>query len=465
MAKTTLVIDTSRSKELANKDFAIMLRISQNRQQLRVPTGVKVKEAFWDKENECVITTTRKEKGDPEALAKNTSLELLTGECNKKILLNKELVARMSVHQLRDFLFEKKAKLDTNLFNWLQKLIDEKTENKQISRAGNLKAVKSKLQDYHKKPHLDMNTIDAKWLKEFSNWCAKTPVKWKKDSTMSLNSIDQYLVNVRQAFKLAIKSKAITNNPFLDYESETEEVEQCRLTFNDLRKIRDMKIPNQKKSAVPMERARDIYLLSVYLRGICPIDLFNLTDANLRDGRIEWRRQKTDEKCSVKLEPEMVELIEKYRGDQHLLFFADPKPTEGKKGVMYNLANRYSSIDTFSHAINDGLKLIQKQLGIIPWTSFNFYSARHTVSTLIVTKAVGGSIQDSQIALGHKPEGFKTTLIYTEFEKIRADEIHRKFLDVLAMPLDSEAKVINLSVKPQKIDPPVEDILDIKDAI
>lgn len=55
-------------------------------------------------------------------------------------------------------------------------------------------------------------------------------------------------------------------------------------------------------------------MLIFYLIGINTKDLFSLTSKNAVNGRIEYRRAKTGRWYSIKLEPEAMVLIERYKG-------------------------------------------------------------------------------------------------------------------------------------------------------
>ena len=58
-------------------------------------------------------------------------------------------------------------------------------------------------------------------------------------------------------------------------------------------------------------------MLMFYLIGINAIDLFNLKQ--IVDGRIEYKREKTGKLYSIKVEPEAMEIINRYKGNKFLL--------------------------------------------------------------------------------------------------------------------------------------------------
>lgn len=70
------------------------------------------------------------------------------------------------------------------------------------------------------------------------------------------------------------------------------------------------------------ERYLDMFKLIFYLIGINSVDLFNL-DCITSDGRVEFYRAKTGRLYSIKVEPEALSIINKYRGEKKLLYMAD----------------------------------------------------------------------------------------------------------------------------------------------
>ena len=54
-----------------------------------------------------------------------------------------------------------------------------------------------------------------------------------------------------------------------------------------------------------------------YLCGINSVDLFNARPDALSNGRLEYVRAKTHKAYSVKVEPEAMEIIDRYRGKDY----------------------------------------------------------------------------------------------------------------------------------------------------
>lgn len=99
--------------------------------------------------------------------------------------------------------------------------------------------------------------------------------------------------------------------------------------------------------------------------GINTVDLYQTS--KISEERINYKIAKTRNvradgaKISIKIEPETVPLIEKYRDKQNERIF--------------NFHFRYSTAVGFNSAVNEYLKEIEKSIGI---DELDFYAARHT---------------------------------------------------------------------------------------
>ena len=138
-------------------------------------------------------------------------------------------------------------------------------------------------------------------------------------------------------------------------------------------------------------------------------------------------RSKTKRFYSVKLEPEALEILERYKG----------------KRLLFGLAESCKRYKTFSNSLDRGLKNIgpseqrrntQRKKGkhqyhterISAFPGISIYWARHTWATI----AAEIDIPDATIsaALGHG-HGDKTTAIYVNFRQKKVDEANRRVID------------------------------------
>ena len=166
-------------------------------------------------------------------------------------------------------------------------------------------------------------------------------------------------------------------------------------------------------------RYRDMFVLMFYLIGINAVDLFLAKPDSVVNGRLEYKRAKTGKLYSVKIEPEAMEIIDRYRGNQYLL----------------NIMDEYKDYKNFLHRMGIALKEIgeMKRVGrggkkvrtpVFP--EISSYWSRHTWATIAAELDVPKETISE--ALGHSI-GSEVTSIYIKFDRKKVDEANRKVID------------------------------------
>lgn len=244
--------------------------------------------------------------------------------------------------------------------------------------------------------------ITLQWLTDFEAFCARTASK---------NARNIHLRNIRAVFNNAIDFEITTVYPFRRFKIRPEATRKRSLTVEELRKL--FYYPVEEYAEI----YRDCFKLIFMLIGINSADLWALKPIT-RDGRIEYKRAKTGRLYSIKVEPEAMEIINKYRGVNGLLCIAD----------------RWSDSRNFRHQCNKALQRIGKterrgrggKKVIAPeWPELTTYWARHTWATV----AAELDIPDAVIgqALGHADSS--VTAIYIKRNQKKVDEANRRVLD------------------------------------
>ncbi len=243
--------------------------------------------------------------------------------------------------------------------------------------------------------------IDLKWLTEFEAFCAKTASK---------NARNIHLRNIRAVFNYAINAEETTCYPFRKFKIRPEATRKRSLSVDALRQLFDYPVESYA------EIYRDMFKLIFMLIGINTVDLHRLK-AITPDGRIEYKRAKTHRLYSIKVEPEAVEIINKYKGKNGLLCIAD----------------RWNDHINFRHQMNKALQNIgttrsglggkKSAEGAFPGLST--YWARHSWATIAASLDIPK--ETIAAALGHG--GNTVTDIYIDFDQRKVDEANRRVLD------------------------------------
>lgn len=217
--------------------------------------------------------------------------------------------------------------------------------------------------------------------------------------------------NIRAVMNDAIDREYTKNYPFRRYRIGKVETIKRSLTVGDLRLLNDWKCEPYQ------EPYRDMFMLIFCLIGINLVDICHLKKIT-RDGRIEYRRAKTDKIYSIRVEPEAYILISRLSGKTHLL----------------NVLDTYKDHHYYMRHLNRQLKRIgitgrghRGQPVYDPmFPEITTYWARHTWATI----AAYLDIPDETIshALGHA-ECNPTTAIYIKRYRPKIDGANRRVLD------------------------------------
>lgn len=283
-----------------------------------------------------------------------------------------------------------------------QRFIDGKTNK---GTKGVYKHTLDKIRTFD--PDIDKKSfedITLQWLTDFENFCARTASK---------NARNIHLRNIRAVFNNAIDYELTTSYPFRRFKIHPEATRKRSLSVEGLRKLFDYPVEEYA------EIYRDMFKLIFLFIGINSADLHSLKSIT-KDGRIEYKRAKTGRLYSIKVEPEAMEIINKYRGKNGLLCIAD----------------RWSDSRNFRHQCNKALQRIGqverkgrggKKIITAEFEGLTTYYARHSWATI--------AYNDLQIpkdiiaqALGHS--GSETvTDIYLDKDPKLVDAANRRVLD------------------------------------
>jgi integrase len=227
-------------------------------------------------------------------------------------------------------------------------------------------------------------------------------------------------------------------------EFNDEELGIIRLPQSPFKKVKLPEPPQRKRRALEVEVvrmifayegemsktaafAREMFMLSFLLVGINEADLFSCTDYS--NGRIAYNRVKVENRrkdkgnISIKVEPEVADLLKKYRD------------LTGKQ--VFKFYQMYSSVNSFTSVINGikrkvkdekrvgGLKELGRLVGV---PDLIFYSARHSWATIARNKC-GVSKDDVALALNHKDANMGVTDTYLERDWSLIDNANRKVID------------------------------------
>lgn len=210
-----------------------------------------------------------------------------------------------------------------------------------------------------------------------------------KDKGLAVDTARHYLAILKKICRLAFKEGHSEKRYFVNFKLPKENRKAPRaLSREDFEKIRDLEIP---ASRVTHNIARDLFLFACYT-GIPYADAVSITDDNIYTDDngalwLKYLRKKNELLGRVKLFPEAIALIEKYRSNERKELFPmihHPNLRRHMKGLR-DLA---------------GIK-----------TDLVYHMGRHTFGSLITLEA-GVPIETISKMLGHT--NLTTTQLYAK---------------------------------------------------
>ena len=210
-----------------------------------------------------------------------------------------------------------------------------------------------------------------------------------KDKGLAVDTARHYLAILKKICRLAFKEGHSEKRYFVNFKLPKENRKAPRaLSREDFEKIRDLEIP---ASRVTHNIARDLFLFACYT-GVPYADAVSITDDNIYTDDngalwLKYLRKKNEHLGRVKLLPEAIALIEKYRSNERKELFP-----------MIHHSN-----------LRRHMKGLRDLSGIK--TDLVYHMGRHTFGSLITLEA-GVPIETISKMLGHT--NLTTTQLYAK---------------------------------------------------
>lgn len=217
---------------------------------------------------------------------------------------------------------------------------------------------------------------------------------WHKGKGNTPNTVSFYTRILRAVYNRAVEAEIIEDrSPFRRVFTGVEKTVKRALPLSFMKRISILDLSLSPR----LDYARDMFLLSFFLRGMSFIDMSFLKKSDLKNGYVVYRRRKTGQQLTIAWTAEMQKIVDKYPANptQYLL------PIIRKEGM-----NERSVYRNVGYRINHNLKEVGKLMDIaIPLT---MYVARHSWASAAKAKGIPVSVISE--GMGHNSE--TTTQIY-----------------------------------------------------
>lgn len=235
-----------------------------------------------------------------------------------------------------------------------------------------------------------------------------------KGNDLCINSTSFYMRNLRAIYNDAIEKGMIEDgNPFKRVYTGIDKTVKRAISLHTLRNIKQLDLT----SCPPLDLVRDLFMFSVYTRGMSFVDMAYLRKKDLHGGVLTYHRQKTGHLLRVKWEVMMQRIVDKYDTGSSPYLLPIIKNSVDDPRRQYKSALRL---------MNKKLKEIGKMVGLVrPLTT---YVARHAWASIAKEQHVPVSVISE--AMGHNSEN--TTRIYlASLDTSEIDKANKDIIEAL----------------------------------
>jgi site-specific recombinase XerD len=373
----------------SNGEYPIFIRIQLKSVRKLVSIKKSILPEFWDdKKGEVILKSKSKEELRYLSLLDNFLKKKLAGYKSEYLNLEADK-PYYTISDLSD-LIEEKSK-STTVFKFMESYI-ERLEK--AGKIGNSKAYKNTLgvfKEFRNKKDLTFDELNYKVLVRFEE---DLQGKGRK-----VNAISFHMRTLRSIYNKAIKEELAHQElyPFKDYRIKREKTAKRAIIKGNITLLKEMDLSNRPE----FDKARDYFLFSFYTRGMSFVDMANLKVANIINDRLIYSRNKTNQKFTIKITPQISEIISKYNDLKERDSYLFPIIINPKGDI-------YTQYRNGMRLTNKKLKLLGEELKLP--VGLSTYVSRHSWATIAKREGIPTAVISE--GLGHETE--RTTQIYLD---------------------------------------------------
>ncbi len=372
-----------RSSTGADLEGTIYYQIIHERRVRQLLSGYKVYPAEWD-ESRSTVTTFQ--KGARKSFILSIR-ERIRRDVERLTKIGRKLDANGLTYTVDDVVDEFNIySHEYSVFNFMANIIAKLRQNGKVRTSETYKSTLNSFKKFRQGEDIMLDSLTSEIMEGYE--------AWQRERGVVPNTISFYTRILRAVYNRAVEEKVIDDrSPFRKVYTGVDKTIKRALPLPVIKKIKVLDL----SLAPSLDFARDMFLMSFYLRGMSFIDMAFLKKSDLKGGYVSYRRRKTGQLLVVKWTKEMQKILDKY--------------PENESGYLLPIirnpgTNERCSYRNAGYKINHNLKNIAGMVGVsIPLT---LYVARHSWASAAKAKGIPLSVISE--GMGHDSEN--TTQIY-----------------------------------------------------
>lgn len=366
-----------RPSTVADHEGTIYYQIIHERKVRQLLTDYKVFPTEWD-ENRSMVTTTQRSERKSFILSIR---ERIRWDIERLTKIDRKLDSEGLSYTADDVIEEfHRYAHEYSLFNFMESIIAKLKQNGKVRTSETYKSTLNSFKKFRNDEDIMLDCITSGIMEDYE--------AWHKNRGVAPNTISFYTRILRSVYNRAVEDEIIENrNPFRYVYTGVDKTVKCALPLAIIKRIKSLDL-----ALTPaLDFARDMFMMSFFLRGMSFIDMAFLKKTDLKNGYVTYRRRKTGQQLIIEWTKEMQMILDKYpenKSDYLLPVIRNP-----------GLNERCTYRNT-GYNINHSLKRIAGMVGVtIPLT---LYVARHSWASAAKAKGIPLSVISE--GMGHDSE-------------------------------------------------------------
>lgn len=372
-----------RESSVAGGEGSLFLRVIHRRKTRHIQTGCHIFSSEWDDRHHTVRHT--------EDVTRTGYLDSAGRKINDKTIRLNTIITNLERSKQEysvDDILERYQSSETvvGFISFALRQIKDTRHLGKPTTAEHYASALSSLIRYHGNREIPFEQLDHKLISGYESYL--------RNLNLSPNTTSYYMRSLRSIYNHAVEQElTIGRNPFRHVYTGVAKTVKRSLPVEMFKALHRLKLNHDPL----LQLARDMFIFSVYTRGMAFIDIAYLKKSNIRNGFLTYRRHKTARQLVIRWEDSMQKIADRYRSEKSEYIF--PLIKSAEKDVRRQYLNAYKSLSRRLHRLGEMIGISE---------ALTFHRARHTWASVARSNHVPISV--IREGMGHDSE--RTTEIY-----------------------------------------------------
>ncbi len=368
-----------RPSKVVGKAGVIYYQITHNRKTQQITTKLRVQPSDWDSEEEELVHS-----------APNRSM--IQNRIDGDVALLRRVISDLDSsgmdYSIEDIINRYKSPQSHILvLDYMRTQVEQLQATNRLGTAKNYEKTMCSFGEFLGDVRLPLSALTEQVVTDYNSFLIRRG--------LVRNSVSFYMRVLRAVYNKAVRQKLIEQqHPFMEVYTGIDRTRKRAVSESIIAQLHRLEL----EEGTPLALCRDMFIFSYCTRGMAFVDIAYLKKSNLQNGMIYYARRKTGQLLSVRIEPSIQRIIDRYADPDSpyvfpILSSLDAAEAYEQYQVALNTHNRI--LGRLSEILGCGCKLTS-------------YTSRHSWATAARNHNVPISVISQ--GMGHTSE--QTTQIY-----------------------------------------------------